>query len=121
MVDGERFMPDAIELRATEVMPGGYWVAGKYLLRFSGSGNLELWNTITRRVLWQSGTRGLSVARMVMQEDGNLVIYDQNKRAIWESGTHGNDAAYLKLQNDGNVVIYSQDDRPLWDTCTRGH
>ncbi len=113
-------MADSIELRATEVAPGRHWAVGKYMLHFTASGNLELWNRAARRLLWQSGTRGVSVAKMVMQDDGNLVIYDQNRRALWSSGTHGHAAAYLALQDDGNVVIYSQDNRPLWDTATRG-
>ena len=114
-------MSEAIELRAIEVAPGGRWAVGKYLLRFAASGNLELWNNHSGRLLWQSGTKGVSVAKMVMQEDGNLVIYDRNRRPLWSSGTQGNDSAYLKLQDDGNVVIYSHDDRPLWDTSTGGH
>lgn len=113
-------MAGGIKLRAAEIAPGRHWSVGKYVLHFTGSGNLELWNSAARRLLWQSGTRGVSVAKMAMQEDGNLVIYDRSGRPLWSSGTDGNDSAYLTLQEDGNVVIYSQDNRPLWNTATRG-
>lgn len=113
-------MSGSTKLRTTEVAPGRHWSVGKYVLRFSGSGNLELWNNHSRRLLWQSGTKSVSVAKMVMQADGNLVIYDRDGGPLWSSGTNGNDAAYLTLQEDGNMVIYSQDDRALWHTATRG-
>ena len=117
---GTSIMAGVVKLRATEIAPGRHWSVGKYVLRFSGSGNLELWNNDSRRLLWQSGTKGVSVAKMVMQDDGNLVIYDRNRRPLWSTGTNGNDAAYLTLQEDGNMVIYSQDNRALWHTDTNG-
>lgn len=117
---GIKSMSDGVTVRASEIAPGRHWAVGKYALAFTGAGNLEVWNRKSSRLLWQSGTRGAHVARMVMQDDGNLVIYDRKGRPMWSSGTHGNDSAYLALQEDGNVVIYSQDRRPLWHTATYG-
>jgi N-acetylglucosamine-6-sulfatase len=59
---------------------------------------------------------------LVMQEDGNLVVYRNGVLpGVWSSGTHGHDGerAYLVVQNDGNVVIYNRD-RALWATGTHG-
>ncbi|MFL5238030.1 MAG: lectin [Rhizomicrobium sp.] len=114
-------MPNDIKLRATEIAPGNQWTAGKYRMHFTGTGNFELWDTVSRRLLWHSATRGRNAARMVMQDDGNLVIYDKRGRPLWATGTEGNQSAYLTLQQDGNVVIYSQENRPLWQTATARH
>lgn len=82
--------------------------------------------------------------RLVMQTDGNAVVYadgtrvrfqtrtdgnpgarlviqtDGNlvvyagKRALWHSRTHGNPGARTVIQSDGNLVLYRPDQRPLW-------
>jgi hypothetical protein len=56
---------------------------------------------------------------LILQRDGNLVLYSPN-RAIWASGTDGRNAAYLTLQSDGNLVLYDRNARPLWFTGTDG-
>ena len=110
-------MAGGIKLGASEVPPGRQWSVGHYALHFTAAGNLELWNSISRRLLWQSGTNCLKAGKLAMQKDGNLVIYDLYRRPLWSSGTDGNPAAYLALQDDGKLVIYSQDNRPLWDAA----
>ena len=47
-----------------------------------------------------------SHANLIMQEDGNLVIYDRIGRPVWETGTGGNHGATAIFQTDGNLVIY---------------
>ena len=59
---------------------------------------------------------------MILQDDGNLVVYDANKNPIWATGTNGQgEGPYkLKVQEDGNVVLYDKDKNPLWATNTAG-
>ncbi len=45
-------------------------------------------------------------ARTTMQQDGNLVVYDNNNTPISWTGTNGYNNATLRLQADGNLVIY---------------
>jgi hypothetical protein len=49
---------------------------------------------------------------VVLQGDGNLVLYDSNNSPCWASGT--NSATYLNVQNDGNLVLYDSGDSPVW-------
>ncbi|TQF06346.1 hypothetical protein E6W39_34235 [Kitasatospora acidiphila] len=62
----------------------------------------------------QGGLPGQNpVTRLVMQADGNLVVYllkDDGSQgpAIWSSGTWGNPGAYAVSQTDGNFVVYKQ-------------
>ncbi|MER5729648.1 hypothetical protein ABT084_15125 [Streptomyces sp. NPDC002138] len=67
---------------------------------------------------------------LVMQPDGNLVIYALGtpggfKLPLWNSGTYGNPGAYATMQDDGNFVIYKQGGSAqtgggIWHTATYG-
>jgi len=68
--------------------------------------------------LWATGTQ-VAGSFAEFQSDGNLVVYAPDSRALWSSNTWGNPNATLALQNDGNVVIYRQSDgRAIWATHT---
>jgi hypothetical protein len=68
--------------------------------------------------LWSSQTQGNPGARAVMQGDGNLVVYSTTNAPLWNSETFGNPGSELVVQDDGNVVIYDPDGDPLWSTGT---
>ena len=68
--------------------------------------------------LWSSGTNGNSGAYAVMQTDGNFVIYGPGGPAIWASGTWGDYNAEIRMQCDGNLVIYTPSNVPVWDSRT---
>lgn len=57
---------------------------------------------------------------LLMQTDGNLVVYSAGYHPLWGSGTNGNSGAYFLLQNDGNMVIYSSSNNALWGSNTVG-
>ncbi len=57
---------------------------------------------------------------LMMQDDGNLVIYGPGRRAYWASNTAGNSGAFLAVQGDGNIVIYTSAYRPIWASHTYG-
>ncbi|MDH6139168.1 hypothetical protein P3T35_001168 [Kitasatospora sp. GP30] len=51
--------------------------------------------------------------RLVMQADGNLVLYSLKTGApVWSSKTNGNPGAWATMQSDGNLVVY----KPLTDS-----
>ena len=109
-------MPDIV-VSAGEFKPGHQWLSGKFSLLFSTVGNLELRDTSSGHLLWQSGTSGAT--KLAMQEDGNLVIYAPADKPLWASGTHGNPRAALRLQQNGNLVIYSVEGKSLWASGPR--
>lgn len=53
--------------------------------------------------------------RLVMQADGNLVLYIDGA-ARWSTGTSGKRGAYLAVQSDGNAVVYTKDGVALWSS-----
>ncbi|MBW5485291.1 hypothetical protein GPJ59_26300 [Streptomyces bambusae] len=72
----------------------------------------------------------VSTTELVMQPDGNLVLYALGnpggyKLPLWHSGTWGNPGAYATMQEDGNFVVYRQGGGPqtgggIWHTGTYG-
>ncbi|MCQ4082298.1 N-acetylmuramoyl-L-alanine amidase [Streptomyces sp. RB6PN25] len=65
--------------------------------------------------------------RLVMQLDGNFVMYrNSDGKPIWSSSTYGHGGAYAYMQTDGNLVVYKPGGGPstggaLWSTNTWGH
>ena len=60
--------------------------------------------------------------RLVMQADGNLVLYRADDgRALWASGTAGQPVNRAVLQADGNLVARAADGRVCWASDTAGN
>lgn len=58
---------------------------------------------------------------LVMQKDGNLVVYaNGSDKAIWSSNTQGSGANFARMGDDGNLVLL-KDDKPVWVSKTAGH
>lgn len=55
---------------------------------------------------------------LLMQGDGNLVLFDNNNRDYWATNVVGK---YATMQGDGNFVVFNQDDIPVWATNIAGH
>ncbi|MFE2940831.1 hypothetical protein ACFXKG_17485 [Streptomyces sp. NPDC059255] len=56
----------------------------------------------------------------VMQEDGNLVVYDQDRKPRWAAMT-GGEGNYARFRPDGNPVVHNSGGRPLWASRSDGH
>lgn len=53
-------------------------------------------------------------SHLSMQTDGNLVVYTPTGQPVWNTGTFGRPGATLVMQSDGNLVLYSANGAPLW-------
>lgn len=58
---------------------------------------------------------------MLMQADGNLVLYGPGHHALWHTYTYGQPGARLEVQTDGNLVVYSRTNVPLWAARPRAN
>jgi GH25 family lysozyme M1 (1,4-beta-N-acetylmuramidase) len=100
-----------------------------------------------KRALWSSGTGGIPAKptacgaidpghglapgesifscdghhELIMQTDGNLVLYHVGKGATWASNTHDTPSRYVMMQDDGNLVVYEFGAKPTFATGTHGH
>jgi hypothetical protein len=69
----------------------------------------------------QSITSTNNKYQLIMQSDGNLVLYRlYNHHALWASNTAGQDVLRVIMQADGNLVVYKVDGNPVWDSKTNG-
>jgi hypothetical protein len=60
--------------------------------------------------------------KLIMQTDGNLVLYRvYDNYALWSSGTAGQAVSRVIMQGDGNLVIYLTNGRPIWASRTQGN
>lgn len=117
--------------------------AGKVEMRYSGelvilnAQNVKIWSSNTNR----PENRG---SRVIVQNDGNLVIYSRTNEVLWFTGTIQNPpnvsnvlqpGAFLKpgekllspngryqliYQHDGNLVLYRPGNLAIWSTRTNG-
>ncbi len=68
----------------------------------------------SRGPLWCSHTIPQNIPAAVMQTDGNLCMYPTDA-AVWCSATHGHPGAYLMVQDSGHVQIIAADNTTvLW-------
>ncbi len=58
--------------------------------------------------------------KLVMQADGNLVMYRPNGTTRWWTRVKGEPGAYAVMQWDGNFVQYSPKQAAIWNTGTYG-
>lgn len=108
LVEGERLVRGQ-SLRSAD---------SRFTLAFQSDGDLVL--SFGATILWRTGTSNGAAAVLVMQGDGNLVIYTPGYVPVWNSGTNGHSGARLIVQTDGNLVIYSGS-TAVWQSGTCCH
>src|SRR5690606_34699025 len=88
---------------------------GKYYARMQDYGNFVLYKSddfSASNAFWASQTGGIGNGpfRLIMQNDGNLVVYDKNYKPTWDSNSWNAGAAQYRLvmQDDRNLVIYDK-------------
>lgn len=64
------------------------------------------------KALWSTRTDGSGGDRVVMQGDGNLVIYDGG-HAEWASHTEGKGGKYIRIK-DGKLTMYKSGGAKVW-------
>jgi hypothetical protein len=57
---------------------------------------------------------------LIMQTDGNLVVYATGGKPVWSSGTNGKGVTQMVMQTDGNLVLY-RGSTPVWASNTPGN
>jgi eukaryotic-like serine/threonine-protein kinase len=108
----------------SEITSGGFLQPGHSITSPNGQfsvtmqldGNLVDYRIHGKSPMWQSGTSGNFNAYVVMQPDGDLVIYPPGKSApapgqltdaLWSSGSSGHPNASAELLNSGEFLVRS--------------
>lgn len=100
---------------------------GDFATVFYQSGELHVYDISAgeKQLIWAADRDGgSSDGQLLMQADGNLVLYDEDGDVSWDTSTYarldgaGTDYA-LVMQDDGNLVLMDlTDDRVLWSSMT---
>jgi hypothetical protein len=102
----------ALKFQAIEFHRNASWTLGtEHTLLFSATGNLEIRSAVEGTLVWQTQTNG---DRLVMQEDGNLVIYSTDGEPVWASNSWGNRNAVLLARDDASLEIVSENGDVVW-------
>lgn len=105
---------DSGRMYAGEEIESNNW---KFRFAMQPDGNAVVYNTVTGKACWHTGTAGHWGAWAGMQPDGNFVIYSSGGVPLYSSGTSGHGNAYMFMQDDGNLVIYKAGTvTPIWAT-----
>jgi len=87
----------------TVLSPGASWSTNRLLLTLATNGDVTLADQ--GKVVWRAGTAGRGGTQLIMQADGNLVLYSRNGATVWSTRTDLNDGAVLVLGSDGSLTI----------------
>ena len=125
---------DPLQRASTQLNTGDllFSATRAFQLSMQGDGNLVLYaiddSTLPvdirkgqyTKVIWASMTNGKAVdgSGVQMQNDGNLVIYNNHSQPIWNSGTQNHPGAFLRCQDDGNLVVLGADGSVLASSNT---
>jgi hypothetical protein len=100
-----------------QTLTGGHFLtSGSYRLVVQATdGNVVLYHG--SQALWGTSTGGYPGDRLVMQRDGNLVLYSTANKAIWNTDTATGDRYTLVLTNNGSeggLEVTRADGNPVW-------
>jgi len=91
---------------------------GKYRLKMQGDGNLVLYKISGNTAVWATGTQAGCIGKTFrFQDDGNLVIYNDQEGACWNSQTSGQQPDILRLRDDG-ILALMDGNQVLWQSMT---
>jgi hypothetical protein len=66
------------------------------------------------------GLRSPNGHSLVLQQDGNLVLFNSKRVLIWSTNTKGYEPVQLIMKLDGNLVLYSTNGQ-VWASNTSGN
>lgn len=98
-----------------QTLASGKWLLSPnraYLLGMQTDGNLVLRRVSDKRTLWHSRRYGQPGARLVLQTNGNLVIW-RGRQPVWSTRTAGR-MLRLAVQNNGHLVLYTASGSIAW-------
>lgn len=107
------------------LIPGCFLTSdmGTYRLYFRHEGALELVRTRDQKVVWSAASdRKVKAGRLMLQQDGNFVAYEEKGGAYWASDKYFKDeqAVYknsvLRVRKDGRMEIRVKSKDIFWIT-----
>ena len=96
----------------------GIWACnGTSHLEHQDDGNVVLYQINPAGVLWHSDTAGTESVILILQGDGNLVLYGHSNAVLWHAETPDHDGAVGVLDDNCNFALFDGA-TPIWATNT---
>ncbi|MEU1306328.1 DUF4241 domain-containing protein [Streptomyces shenzhenensis] len=95
--------------------------SGAFLLVNQEDGDVVIYRAQDGATVWRTGTLledeliGLS-NRLVLQDNGNLVVFAPTGVQVWSSGTQGRDVQRAVLGDDGRLGLVDADGSEVWSS-----
>ncbi|KAM4602635.1 B-type lectin plumieribetin-like [Polymixia lowei] len=102
------------ELRQGEIL---HSTNGKHRAIFQDDNNFVIYGP---DATWHTDTSKTTGSRLIVQEDGNLVMYTDNKRVVWTTDTYSEQQSQrmrLTLTNQGHLEL-DRDGEQIWSSAT---
>ncbi|GAA0524202.1 hypothetical protein GCM10010172_00760 [Paractinoplanes ferrugineus] len=85
---------------------------GRFYLWMQADGNFVLYDNGV--AVWETNTDGNPGSSVVMQADGNLVVYKPDETPIWHTNTWGTTADRLVLYDNGDLLLLDPTGKIVW-------
>lgn len=114
----EDFTSQSVIVTTGSIAPGYSVNNGSVTFTFGMDSNMSV--SIAHSTLWSSNTAGKNAANLVVQADGNMVMYSADGPAVWSTGTNGvGDGPYslqLVVSNatTGHLQLKDSTDKVIW-------
>jgi hypothetical protein len=126
-------MPQVDGPALTELPPGGILrlgtissASGEFILVNQPDGDVVIYRRADGAPVWRTDTllsaelQGLP-NRMVLQDGGNLVLFEATGIPRWSSQTSGRSVQRALVSDDGRLVLVDADGNEVWSSGDRGH
>lgn len=114
------------KLQPNHKIPQNFFIMSlnqQYFARIQEDGNFVVYKTnnfLPSNAIWNSSTagKGSPPYKLIMQKDGNLVIYDKSNKAIWASNTckKGKNPCELCIFDSGKLGIVDSEGKTIWES-----
>ena len=105
-----------------DVLRGGQAIVsvdGRNMLLMGADGILQLIGP--QGTVWSVNIPNANDRYLILQPDGNLVLFDRPNTSVWATGTNdgvGNGPYHLFLQDDQNLILINGPGGVIWTTET---
>jgi surface antigen len=100
------------------LVPGAYLLSPNRAYELVMQGDGNLVLYSGLHALWDSQTSTPGAYAVLQSTDGNLVVYSPAGTALWTAHVPNSPSDQLQMQNDGNLVVYNAAGAAQWATMS---
>jgi len=87
---------------------------GSFRLHLQEGGKLVVIPADQAKPRWQTDTGGTDPNYLIVEKNGNLVLYARDSTRLWATETDGQGGTRLVMQDDGNLILRTDGGTAIW-------